>query len=290
MLTKIRSDGIILCNAFILRRYLKGNQDMTEYKTLLEQIERAGISPSDTVMIHSSLKAIGETEGRAEGLIAAFREYLSDGLLLIPTHTWRNVHRDAPIFDVRTTEPCIGALPTVAAFHKDAVRSLHPTHSLAAFGKRAEKYVENESESHTPTPIHGCWGRLYDEKAKILLAGVGHNRNTYIHSIDERVDIPNRLTAEEIPFTVIDQNGVARSHPSRSHYTPGTPDVSANFVKFTDLLANSGATHISKIGLADTIVCDAVKLTEVLVPIFEEAKRRNIDLCTDGRSLTELLG
>ncbi|MBE6607416.1 MAG: AAC(3) family N-acetyltransferase [Ruminococcaceae bacterium] len=263
---------------------------MTNYKTLLEQIEKSGIAPSDTVMIHSSLHALGEVDGRADGLIAAFREYLSDGLLLIPTHTWANVHKDSPVFDVRTTLPCIGTLPTVAAFHKDAARSLHPTHSLAAFGKRAEEYIANESDSHTPTPPKGCWGRLYDEKAKILLIGVGHNRNTYIHSIDERVDIPNRLTAQEIPFVVVDKNGVSRSHPSRSHYTPGTPDVSANFVKFTELLADAGATHISKIGLADTIVCDAAKLAEVLMPIFEESKRKNIDLCADGRSLSELLG
>ena len=41
---------------------------MTDYRTLLEQIEKAGISHSDTVMIHSSLRAVGEVEGRAEAL------------------------------------------------------------------------------------------------------------------------------------------------------------------------------------------------------------------------------
>lgn len=262
---------------------------MTTYKALLEQIEKAEIAPNDTVMIHSSLRAMGEVEGRGEGLIAAFCEYLTDGLLLIPTHTWANVHKESPVFDVRTTVPCIGALPTVAAFHKDAFRSLHPTHSLAAFGKRASEYIENECECHTPTPKEGCWGRLYDEKAKILLVGVGHNRNTYIHSIDERVDIPNRLTNEETDFTVVDKNGISRKQPSKTHYTKGTPDVSANFVKFTELLAKCGATHLSKIGLADTIVCDTARLTEVLVPLFEESKRKNIDLCADSRPLSELL-
>ncbi len=261
---------------------------MTTYSTLLKQIEMAGIEPSDTVMIHSSLRAVGEVEGRAEGLIAAFREYLSNGLLLIPTHTWANVNKESPVFDVRKTKPCIGALPTLAAFHKDAFRSLHPTHSLAALGKRAKEYIENECECRTPTPKEGCWGRLYDERAKILLVGVGHNRNTYIHSIDERVDMPNRLTDEEIPFTVIDKDGISRKQPSKTHYTKGTPDVSANFVKFAELLESSGATHVSKIGLADTVVCDAVRLTDVLVPLFEVAKRRNIDLCADDRSLEEL--
>ncbi len=261
---------------------------MTDIKKLLTQIEKAGIAPNDTVMIHSSLKALGEIEGRAEGFIDAFKEYLSDGLLLIPTHTWANVNRSNPVFDVRSTLPCIGALPTVAAFYKDGVRSLHPTHSLVAFGKRSEDYVKNECKCSSPTPPEGAWGRLYGENAKILLIGVGHNRNTYIHSIDERVGIPHRLAENPIDFHVIDRNGVERIQPSRQHFTPGTKDVSANFVRFTSLLEKEKATYKVKIGEADTIVCDAHRLTEVLVPLFEKSIKMGVDLCADSTDYESL--
>ena len=110
---------------------------MVTKQNVFDCLSGLGIKSTDTVMIHTSMRAIGGVEGGCDGLIDAFSEYLSDGLFLIPTHTWANVNKKQPIYDSRSTEPCIGALPTVAAFRKDGVRSLHPTHSLAAFGKRA---------------------------------------------------------------------------------------------------------------------------------------------------------
>ena len=257
---------------------------MTDRKTLLKQIENAGIKHDDTVMIHISLKALGEVEGRAEGFIDTFREYLSDGLLLIPTHTWASVHRSATVFDVRSTVPCLGTLPTIAAFHKDAVRSLHPTHSIAAFGKRAQEYVKNEETCRTPTPTHGCWGRLYDENAKILLVGVSHGRNTFIHAVDEMVDVPNRLSQDEVPFTVIDKDGNEIAVPAKTHWGIN----SDYFTKFTHLLESEGATENTKIGLADTIVCDAKKLADTLIPILSAAKEKGVNVCADDKSLYKI--
>ncbi len=254
---------------------------MTAYRQLREQIKSAGITPQDTVVIHSSLKSIGEVEGRAEGLIAAFCDHLQEGLLIIPTHTWANVHAKQPIFDVRSSKPCIGALPTVAAFHPAAVRSLHPTHSMAVFGKRAAEYVKGEQRFCDPMPPESCWGRLYDERAKLLLVGVGQQRNTFIHAIEERAGVPNRLTAEPVPFTVVDAVGNAIPHALRTHITPGTRDVSLNFVRMNDILERAGVVKRAMIGEAETVVCDAHAMTDLLLPIFQDAIRRGVDLFAD---------
>ena len=169
-------------------------------------LERIGIKRNDTVLVHTSMRSLGEVEGGCDGLIDAFKSYLTDGLFLVPTHTWSNVGKSQTVYDVSTTVPCIGALPTVAAFRKDGVRPLHPTHSVAAFGKRAEKFVKGEELATSPCFAGGVWRRLYDEKAKILMIGVGLNRNTFIHAIDEMIDLPDRL-APPIDLTVIDYNG-----------------------------------------------------------------------------------
>ena len=100
-----------------------------------------GIRHDDKVTIHCSLRAIGEIEGGADGLIDAFAAYLSEGLFIVPTHTWDDVVADHPFYDVKTTVPCIGTLAKVAAFRPDGVRSLHPTHSVTVFGKNAAAYV-----------------------------------------------------------------------------------------------------------------------------------------------------
>ena len=68
---------------------------------LKEQLKNMGIKPDDTVLIHTSFKAVGEVEGGIDGFIDIFKEYLSDGLFIIPTHTWAVVTPENPIYDVK---------------------------------------------------------------------------------------------------------------------------------------------------------------------------------------------
>lgn len=113
-------------------------------------LEGCGVRHDDKVTVHCSLKAIGEIEGGADGLIDAFKEYLCDGLFIVPTHTWDEVDSRHPFYDVKKSVPCIGVLAKVAAFRPDGVRSLHPTHSVAAFGKNAAEYVRGRRKPRRP--------------------------------------------------------------------------------------------------------------------------------------------
>ena len=228
----------------------------TQLRTFLKE---KGILPSDTVVIHISMRAVGEVECGCDGIIDAVKDYLSDGMLVIPTHTWANVDQNQPIFNVKTTAPCIGALPTVASKREDGVRSLHPTHSVAVFGKNAREFVRGEQFSTSPAPVGGLWSRLYDVKAKILLIGVGLNRNTFIHAVDEMLDLPDRLEPP-IPLTVIDELGNEYEVNFRKHGFTG----SENFGKFKDALDHHGALSYGKLGNADVMIFDAYKGTEVI--------------------------
>ena len=174
---------------------------------LKSQIKAMGIKSDDTVLIHTSYKAIGEVEGGIDGLIDTFKEYLREGLFIVPTHTWAVVTRENPIYDVKTTIPCIGAVATVAAFRKDGIRSLHPTHSVWATGKNAKEFIMGEENAQTPAPVGGVWSRLSDMGAKILLIGVGNNRNTFIHAVDEMAKLDDRRTPKPWDITVVDYDG-----------------------------------------------------------------------------------
>lgn len=55
---------------------------------LINCITAIGIKPNDTLLVHSSIKAIGEVEGGADTVLDAFIEYMKPGLLIFPTHTW----------------------------------------------------------------------------------------------------------------------------------------------------------------------------------------------------------
>ena len=134
-------------------------------------LKEAGIKHDDKLTIHCSLRSIGKIDKGADGLIDAFIEYLKDGLFLVPTHTWDKVCKATPCYDVRSTVPDIGKLAEVAAFRKDGVRSLHPTHSMVAFGKEAESFVKGEEKCASPAPVGSCLSRLYEEGGKVLLIG-----------------------------------------------------------------------------------------------------------------------
>ena len=253
---------------------------------LKRQMAEMGLKSTDTVLIHISLKAVGATEGGADGLIDAFCEYLSDGLFLVPTHTWATVNAKNPVFDVRTADPCIGTLPRIAAFRKDGVRSLHPTHSIWAHGKGAQEFIAGEENASSPAPVGFAWDRLADVGAKILLIGVTHNRNTFIHSVDERAALPDRIGVQPFDVTIINSEGVASVHPRRPHSCSKTNDVSQFYVNFEQPLIELGAQTTGRLGSADVRVVDAMRCREIVSRIYARAEE---DIFCEYRELPQEL-
>lgn len=238
-----------------------------------------GIKSTDTVLIHTSMKAIGEVEGGCDGLIDGFTSYLTDGLFIVPTHTWANVGKDNPVYDVRTTTPCIGAMPTVAAFRADGIRSLHPTHSVAAFGKRAAEFVKGEENATSPCFIGGVWTRLFDEDAKILLLGVNITKLTYLHAVDEIIDVPNRLS-DPMDLTIIDYEGKEHKISYRKHHHP----TSQFYVNYQKAFDSCGILSYSKLGEAKVTALSARKVTELVKKIWAAT---DYDICSCYKDVPE---
>lgn len=143
-------------------------RELITKQDIFDFLKNAGIKHNDKVTIHCSLRSIGKIENGADGLIDAFCEYLNDGLFIVPTHTWDKVWRESPYYDVRKTVPDIGTLAEVAAFREDGVRSLHPTHSVAVFGKGADEFIRGEEKCASPAPLGSCISRLYEETEKFF--------------------------------------------------------------------------------------------------------------------------
>lgn len=252
---------------------------MLKKKDIHEFLMRNGIAKSDTVLIHTSMRALGEVEGGCDGLIDAFISYLSDGLFIIPTHTWADVNPDNPCYDVCDSIPCIGALPKVAAKRPDGVRSLHPTHSVAAFGKRAAEFVKGEEVAKSPCQTGGVWQRLLEERAKVLLIGVGLNRNTYIHAIDEMLNLEGRL-AEPIRIKITDSRKNVYYTDLSAHLSEMTG--SENFDNFESPLLLLGGLKFDTLGCAKTGIFDTVKGTEIIKMLWNRA---DYHLCRERKEI-----
>ncbi len=132
-------------------------------------LQKMGLTGNEAIMVHSSMKSIGEVEGGADTVVDALMEYFAEGLLMTPTHTWAQMSREYNVFDPATEKACVGIIPNVFMKREGVVRSLHPTHSIAAYGKDARQYIVGEENATSPCPPGGCWDRLKDINAKINL-------------------------------------------------------------------------------------------------------------------------
>ena len=241
---------------------------------ILRQLSEMHAPRNSVVLIHSSLKAIGETEGRGEGLLDTLIEYFTadGGLLCIPTHTWANIDDASKItLDLAAPETCIGTLPLLAAKHPKAVRSLHPTHSMAVFGKGAADFAKGEELQTTPAHPSGCYGKIFDEDGYILLIGVGHNRNTYLHCVEEMLQVPNRLAKDAKTATIRHKNGEIEMRSMHPHDAVGIGDVSQRYPKYEPAFRYHGCITDGYIGNAPTQLCSARKMKEVMELIYKRS-------------------
>lgn len=236
---------------------------MLTRQELERQVETLGIDPRGTLLIHSSMKAIGPVEGGAEAVLDAFSWYMQDGLLVLPTHTWRQMSESYTVFDVVREPSCVGLLTNLFRQRPGVIRSWHPTHSVAALGREAAEYTAGEEQTRTPCPRSGCWGRLYDRRATILFLGCSLKCNTFLHGVEEWCGVSNRLARTPQDFTVITPAGERLTVPQYRHHTEPELDVSDHYDKMAPAFEKAGAVRYARLGEAACIVADAVAMADI---------------------------
>ncbi len=153
---------------------------------LVRDLRALGLEPGMDVMVHSSLSAIGHVKGGAETVVEALLQAIGRrGTLLMPSFN----HRAAQVYNPLATPTTNGAIPDAMWRRRDAVRSDHPTHAVAAIGPRAAEYTRD----HT---ANGVWaadspiGRLIHGGGYILALGTDHNTSTAYHVAE--ISVPCR--------------------------------------------------------------------------------------------------
>lgn len=245
---------------------------------ILQALAAMQIDPKGTVLIHSSMKAIGAVENGADTVLDGCIEYMQSGLLIFPTHSWDDGSLPDNVYNPRTEPSCVGILTNLFMQRDGVVRSLHPTHSVAAIGAEAEAYIAGEENVDTPCPRNGCWGRLYDRKAQILFMGSPPKSNTFIHSVEEWNNIPQRVATEPRHIKIVMPDGSVMDRPLYGHYCPTPPgDVSQNYGKLMPPFLALGIASKGGLGDADCYVCDAVGMGDLTTAFLQ----RNPDLFID---------
>jgi len=155
----------------------------------------AGVKNGDILLVHSSLKSLGQVDGGADAVIdALLRAVGKDGTLVMPTlssKNWETVYEDWHLD--RPSD--VGFITETFRKRPDALRSDNATHSVAAIGKYAFELTK-EHGGYGPRfgifeewqfSYSSPWQEMYDSGAKVMFLGVTMLYNTFKHFIEYRM-------------------------------------------------------------------------------------------------------
>jgi aminoglycoside 3-N-acetyltransferase len=152
-------------------------------------LRELGLATGDSLIVHSSMRHLGPVEGGADAVIDAILEVIGPGgNLMLPTFNYVSPV-PSPHFDPEETPGRTGVLPEVGRKRAGAVRSLHPTHSVAVIGPDAGRLTAG----HLDQRVFGVGSPvdlLAQGGGKVLLLGVGQTSNSTIHVAEEHAGMP----------------------------------------------------------------------------------------------------
>lgn len=236
------------------------NQD---YLNLKEDIKLLGIKEGDNLLIHSSYKSLGGVEGGMQTVIEAFMSVLGDrGTLLFPTITCSNVNPEKPVlnpvFDLKSTPSVVGAMTNFFRNYPGVERSLHPTHSVCAFGARQHEYIKDHWKDNTPVGENSPFRKHFDFGGKILFLGCSTRSNTSMHGVEQYADAPYVLSDHTRHYVLIDKDEKRTEKDYRFHYIS-----QRGYSQRYDLLENVMTFDRGKILQADCALVDATAMWKV---------------------------
>lgn len=222
-----------------------------------EQIARdlraLGIGASDTVLVHSAMSRIGHVQGGAPAVVAAFLDVLGpEGTLAVPTFPFNGsmlAHvQSGAEFDVEQTPSRMGAVTEAVRTLPGAVRSLEPTHPVAAVGPKTRFLTEDHVNAQGSCDVHSPLYRLTlpEVDGCVLLLGVDFRNCTLLHAAEEIARVPF------IDFgTRYRLRGRSQGHDyEMAIYCHSTP-LRANFPAIEPALLERGQLTIGRVGLAE---------------------------------------
>lgn len=226
------------------------------------QFAQLGIQPGDTVLMHSSMKAIGTTIS-PEAFLRQLIDYLGEtGTLLLPALSYNILKGEAPYaFDSATTPACIGLLPETFRNMPGVVRSQHPTHSVCAYGAKARQLTCNHHMDDTPVGPNSPFRLLPKVGGKLLMVGNVLRCCTFMHGVEEVACAPYCLNDHTDAYIVDGE--------CRELYGHNFAGIEQRYERIANILREP-ALRKGKVGAADSWLIDAKALMRAATMMMAE--------------------
>lgn len=255
---------------------------MYTYEDLKNDLDNLGLNGNETIMVHSSFSSVKNINGSAKTVLKAFKEKFKNGLLLFPTHTWGSIREDGDVFVKKDQNSNVGYLTNEAIIDSDFIRSNHPTHSVVAYGHNAKEYIKDDDYASTPASPNGSFGKLRFG-GYILFLGCPLSKNTFVHSIEEYMDVKDRFTDHIYKFYTDDYGKKIEFNMPR-HFNANCPHISDNYEKLLPIMLEKNIARKVKILDSTSYLVDAKGCFSLVCEIL----KHDIHAFDDMRSLNGL--
>lgn len=259
---------------------------MHSREQLAEDFRALGVEPGDTVMVHASVRSVGEVAGGPDQIHLALGDALAaNGTILmyascpqyvdevgrgkLTPEQEAEVLEKLPAFDAHTARSARdnGALVEMLRTWPGARVNEHPARFVAR-GAQAEFLL-----SHQPWDFAFGEGSALDRfvamGGKILLLGSDHDTVTFLHYAEHIVDVPDkRVVRFRVPIL---EDGVRR-WPEMAEFDtsggahPNWPD--RFFALITDTYLAQSRNRGARVGQSRSYLFSARELLDFALPVM----------------------
>ena len=235
---------------------------MADAKILGTILHQSGVSCDSLLVVHSAFAMLSRQGFSADATVEALLEHVRDGALFMPTMTWRTVTPAQPNWDEIETPSHTGILSEIFRRRYAIARSIHPTHSVAGWGRDAPMLLSRHHVDDTPVSANSPYALMRDYDTFILMIGVGLEACTAIHFAEETINEALYVLPPEAAETYQcrDRTGIVHQVRTRRHRR-----LNRDFPKFAPALIAKGWLHQGQIGPCPWVV---VAMRDLLREVF----------------------
>jgi len=276
---------------------------MYSIEELANDFRKLGIAPGDTVMLHASVRAVGEVAGDPDAIHLALKSALTpEGTLMmyascprfydevgrgnLTMEQERELHEKLPAFDPLTarSDRENGILVEFLRTFPGSVVNHHVAR-FVCWGKQTEYLFASQPWNYA-FGADSALERFLLLDGKIILLGSDHDAVTFLHYAEHIADIPEKRVARyQVPVM---ENG-CRVWRAMEEFDTSGDGVHANwpdrfFAKIVDSLLVKTENNGALVGNAMTYILSARELLDFALPVMEAVAADQLT----ARSLREL--
>jgi aminoglycoside 3-N-acetyltransferase len=261
---------------------------MHSREQLANDLRKLGVGANDIVMLHASVRAVGEVAGGPDQIHLALKDALTtEGTLIMYASCPRyydevgrekltreqegEILEKLPAFDAITARSARdnGALVELLRTYPGSRVNRHVAR-FVVWGKQADYLISDQPWNYA-FGLHSALDRFLGLDGKILLLGSDHDAVTFLHYVEHVAEIPGKRIAR---FQVPVQEDGCRLWREMEEFDTAGDGVHANwpdrfFAKIVDAYLTKTGNQGGRVGDAMSYILRARGLLDFASPLME---------------------